>query len=285
MGSLFTALAGFLEARSSQGEWRLRIDDVDSLRNVTDAPARILRSLEIHGLHWDGEAVYQSANLDSYRCAVAELDALGLLFPCTCPRKLLAASGNGRYTGRCRHAGLDRRRPHALRLRVESADMIVTDRLQGEFRQNIEEAVGDFIVRRRDGIFGYHLATVIDDHQAGITDVLRGIDLLDSTPRQILLQRLLGLPSPSYTHVPVIVDGHGVKLSKQTGAPPVDDSSPSANLFTLLQWLKQSPPAELFFESPETILAWSVAAWNINKLAGKDEAVTGDNKLESSPKR
>jgi len=274
LGSLYTALASFLQARSLRGEWLLRIDDVDSLRTIPSAADRILRTLEWHGLHWDGEVVFQSRNLEAYQRALEALESNGLLYPCTCTRQELTAltrqnSDHNAYPGVCRGQSRDLRQPHALRVKAGDITIAFADTMQGEFRQDLAAEVGDFIVRRRDGIHAYHLATVIDDHRAEITEVMRGIDLLESTPRQIHLQRLLKLPTPSYRHIPVVANAQGNKLSKQSGAVPVDDAHPSRTLFTLLNLLNQSPPKELQTGPPDEILQWAIAAWDVGKLVGR----------------
>jgi glutamyl-Q tRNA(Asp) synthetase len=273
LGSLYTALASFLQARANRGEWLLRIDDVDSLRSIPCAADGILRTLDRHGLHWDGEVVFQSRSLEAYRAALNELESTGLLYPCTCSRQDLVARARrdphrAGYPGFCRNLGRDRREPHALRIKVDGGMVVFTDQQQGEFRQDLTNEVGDFIVRRRDGIYAYHLATVIDDHQAGITEVMRGIDLLESTPRQIHLQRRLNLPTPAYRHVPVVVDAQGHKLSKQSGAVPVDDAHPSHTLFRLLNLLNQAPPNELRNAPPDEILRWAAGVWDVGKASG-----------------
>lgn len=272
LGSLYTALASFLQARANRGQWLLRIDDVDSLRCIPSATDIILRTLDRHGLHWDGEVIFQCRNLEAYQAALGQLEARGLLYPCTCSRQELSALARrdpdrAAYPGFCRARSRDRLEPHALRIRVDGGTVVFTDEQQGEFRQDLAAEVGDFIVRRRDGIHAYHLATVVDDHRAGITEVMRGIDLLDSTPRQIHLQRLLNLPTPAYRHIPVVVDAQGNKLSKQAGALPVDDARPARTLFTLLNLLNQAPPKELEMAPPDEILRWAVAAWDVGKLA------------------
>ncbi|MFM8330761.1 MAG: tRNA glutamyl-Q(34) synthetase GluQRS [Candidatus Methylumidiphilus sp.] len=273
LGSLYTALAGFLEARSRRGEWLLRIDDADTPRVAPGAGDSIRRTLERLGLFWDGPLVFQSRCFDAYHDALQALQRQGLLYRCTCSRKTLsalprAATGHAPYPGTCRLNGCDPSQPYALRVMAAGATISITDRLQGPQRWNLAEEQGDFIVFRRDGIYAYHLATVVDDARAGVTEVLRGFDLLDSTPPQIHLQRLLGLPTPAYCHVPVIVDRHGVKLSKQNLAAPVDGRDPAAVLLSLLSLLRQAPPAELVDAPVAEILAWAIASWDIAKLSG-----------------
>lgn len=274
LGSLYTALAGFLQARSRGGEWLLRIDDADTARVVPGADDSIKRALERFGLAWDGPVVYQSREFPAYQAALDRLDRAGLLYPCTCSRKTLAALPRAApdlppaYPGTCRNASRPRSQPHSLRVAAVGAVVAFEDKLQGARRWELARDFGDFIVFRRDGVFAYHLATVVDDARAGVSEVLRGCDLLDSTPLQIHLQRLLGLPTPDYRHVPVIVDRQGAKLSKQNLADAVDGHSPSPTLFALLSLLRQSPPGELRGAPPAELLSWAVASWDASRLAG-----------------
>ncbi len=270
---MFTALASFLQARSKQGQWLLRIDDIDTPRVAAGATDAIMRVLERHGLYWDRAAVTQSSGTEAYRDALQQLDAAGWLYPCSCSRKTLAAlprpyAESTAYPGTCRNARRSRRQAHALRTRTGDAIINALDLLQGPQRWDIGREHGDFIVLRRDGVVSYHLATVVDDWRLGITEVLRGFDLLESTPLQIHLQSLLGLASPGYLHVPVIADRQGVKLSKQNLAEAVDELNPSATLCKLLALLKQAPPKELQEATAEEILAWAVPNWDVSKLAG-----------------
>lgn len=260
LGSLFTALASYLQARAQGGAWLLRIDDVDRVRSVPGAADAILKTLERFSLFWDGPVVYQSRNLDCYNVAIEALCVQRRLYACTCTRKSL--SQWTRYPGICRSRSPDLSSRHALRLITDGAVVTVADRMQGEYFQDFSKEVGDFVVRRSDGIHSYHLASVIDDADAGITEVVRGVDLLESTPRQILLQQALGLPTPEYLHLPVLVDNNGIKLSKQTGAPPVDDRHPEQTLHWLLPLLGLSPSADLVGAPATVLLEWAVSVWN-----------------------
>jgi glutamyl-Q tRNA(Asp) synthetase len=215
--------------------------------------------------------VLQSQRGEAYQAALERLDAAGLLYPCTCSRKTLAAlpraaSESAPYPGICRAAKRGRREPHSLRVLATDAEVLLEDRLQGTRHWNLAREFGDFIVFRRDRVVAYHLATVVDDAEAGVTEVLRGCDLLASTPLQIHLQRLLGLPTPDYCHVPVVVDRYGVKLSKQNLAEAVDGKDPSATLCALLRLLRHPPPPELCQAPPTEILAWAAAAWDLSRL-------------------
>lgn len=271
-GSLVAALGSFLEARRSGSEWLVRIEDVDVPRAVPGAADAILRALERCELFWDGPVLYQSQRTEAYRAALERLSNAGLVYPCACSRRELAASPRGRdgspiYPGHCR-AGIRQpaRSRRAIRLRVTDEPLIVRDAVQGEFRQCLASEVGDFVVRRADGPFAYQLAVVVDDAAQGVTRVVRGSDLLDSTPRQIYLQRLLGLPAPDYAHLPVAVDGFGNKLSKQTGATPLDLRDPAPALWVALRFLGQSPPPSLRREPPSAILAWARARWRLERV-------------------
>jgi len=267
VGSVYTALASFLEARAARGLWFLRLDDLDPLRSRVPARDSILFLLDALGLHWDGAVLLQSQRLDAYQAALTHLSDSGLLYPCTCSRKHLEMSAV--YPGTCRgnRPGAVSE-PHALRIRVGEQGVILEDRLQGRVETCLQQTCGDFVVYRRDGVFGYHLATVVDDAYLGITDVLRGVDLLAVTPQQIYLRQMLRVPQPSHLHIPVLVDGEGFKLSKQTHAPAVSAASPSALLLSLLALLQQHPPPDLIRATPREILDWAIAHWNPERLSG-----------------
>lgn len=264
---MFTALASYLEARARGGAWLLRIDDLDSPRCSTEATDSILRTLERFGLNWDEPPVYQHRRIARYQEALHLLEHDGQLYPCVCTRRELAS--HRAYPGTCRTPGpRNRTGAQALRLRTEGAPIAFHDRLQGHTFQDVAREIGDFVVRRRDGLIAYHLATVVDDAEAGITEVVRGQDLLDSTPRQILLQRRLGLAEPAYCHVPLIIGASGLKLSKQNHAPMVDESAPGRILYSLLKLLRQGPPAELAEASAAEVLDWGTRHWSIERMAG-----------------
>lgn len=243
LGSLLAAVVSWLDARAQQGQWLVRIEDLDPPREQPGASDLILHALEQHGLHWDGPVRYQSQRSDAYQAALDQLADQGLLFRCTCTRRQLRAAG-GVYPGTCRAQGmapLPGNPPHTVRLRVpdpEQAERQIHDRLQGPFRQNLATDVGDFNLVRKDRLWAYQLAVVVDDADQGITDIVRGVDLLDSSPRQHYLQERLGYPHPAYLHLPVLIDAEGSKLSKQTGAPPLNLQQPRTNLARVLAWLK-----------------------------------------------
>jgi glutamyl-Q tRNA(Asp) synthetase len=245
-GSLVAAAASWLDARAAGGRWIVRIEDLDQPRAVQGAAGEILRTLERLGLRWDGAVVYQSARHSLYRDALQRLQ--GHTYWCRCTRREvadsslgLAADGAHIYPGTCRASAVGEGR--SLRVRTGAEAIRYRDRLQGEQAQVLERDIGDFVLYRADGLFAYQLAVVVDDALQGVTDVVRGADLLDSTPRQIFLQRLLGLRTPRYLHVPVAVNAKGEKLAKQTGAeavPPTWDSMRRA-----LRFLGQPDAANL----------------------------------------
>ena len=256
MGSLIAAAASWLDARAAGGRWLVRIEDLDRPRCLPGAAEEILRSLERLGLGWDGEIVYQSARQDLYLDALRRLQ--GHTYWCNCSRREiadsslgLAADGAHIYPGTCRAAGLAAGRAQRIRTRAETIRFI--DRLQGDQSQVLESELGDFVLYRAEGMYAYQLAVVVDDAAQGVTDVVRGADLLDSTPRQIYLQRLLRVPTPRYLHVPAAVNAAGEKLSKQTGALPVDPTW--ASVRRALDFLGQPPSDSL----EEAVRTWDPA--------------------------
>lgn len=270
-GSLVAAMGSYLEAKSRGGEWRVRIEDLDPPRVVPGAADDILRTLETCGMRWDGAVVYQSACSDAYHAALHELRQRGVLYPCACSRREIADSGIAGiegyvYPGTCRLGLPAGKAARALRVDTRGADIEFDDALQGRIAQNVETEIGDFVLYRFDRVFAYQLAVVVDDAEQGITDVVRGADLLDSTPRQIYLQRLLGLPAPRYAHLPVAVNEHGEKLSKQTLAPPVDAARPLPFLIEALRFLGQQPAPELASAGIEEFWQWAIANWRIGRV-------------------
>ncbi|MBD9426648.1 tRNA glutamyl-Q(34) synthetase GluQRS [Pseudomonas sp. PDM15] len=263
-GSLVAALASYLDARSVGGQWLLRMEDLDPPREVPGAQDAILRSLELYGFEWDGEQVRQSERHHEYAALIERLFSQGLAYACTCSRKQLEGSG-GIYPGTCRNAG-HADFESAIRLRVPELEYRFTDRVQGEFRQHLGREVGDFVIRRKDGLFAYQLAVVLDDAWQGVTDVVRGADLLDSTPRQLYLQELLGLPQPRYLHVPLIIQPDGHKLGKSYRSPPLPADQAPPLLTRALRALGQQPPAELAGATPHEVLAWGIAHWDATRI-------------------
>ncbi len=275
-GSLLAAVASFLDARSRGGQWLVRVEDLDPPREVPGAADDILRTLEAFALHWDGGVIFQSSRTSAYEAALATLSEKGLVFPCTCSRRDIAETNAARgltgsrvYPGTCRSGAVRRRRRPVLRMLTSPGAVAFTDRLQGSICQDLEAEVGDFILKRRDGLFAYQLAVVVDDAWQGITDVVRGVDLLDSTPRQISLQRALGLPTPRYMHFPVIVSSGGEKLSKQTGAAPVEARHRDLVAWEMLHLLGQSPPPGLKGAHPAELWQWALSRWRPQQMAGR----------------
>jgi len=261
-GSLVAALASYLDGKAVGAEWLVRMEDVDAPRTVPGAADAILRSLEAHGFEWDGPVMVQSQRLDAYQDALARLEPA--VYPCGCSRRDVA----GRYPGTCRTGLPEGRRARAIRLRVpDDRPIRFHDRLRGSISESLDQTCGDFVLLRADGIFAYQLAVVADDASQGITDIVRGADLLDSTARQVYLYELLNAqPIPRYLHIPVVVDAKGEKLSKQTGALALDDAKASHSLWQALDFLKQSPPEELSAAPPRTLLRWGIENWNWSAL-------------------
>lgn len=258
-GSLVAALASFLDARSTQGKWLVRIEDIDPPREQPGASTEILRALEAHRLHWDNTIVYQSQRTATYQEITTALLEKKLAYYCTCSRQQL--KGNTIYPGTCRHRSQKSGALTAIRVRSQNIDITFTDRFQGLQSQNMARKTGDFIIYRKDDLPGYQLATAIDDTEQGVTHVVRGYDLLDSTPRQMYLHYLLNMPSPLYAHIPVLAKKDGQKLSKQNLATPLDLNQCSANLFQALQLLQQAPPPSLQRQSSQEIIDWATRNW------------------------
>jgi glutamyl-Q tRNA(Asp) synthetase len=276
-GSLVAAVASWLDARARGGEWLLRIEDLDPPRERPGAADDILAALDRLGLHWDGAVLRQSTRFDAYRAALDRLAANGLLRSCTCTRAALAAlpenqrpdSGDELFhPTRCLPAASTPAAGAALRFRVPDRDVEFVDRVQGLQGVNVARCVGDFVLRRRDGLFAYQLAVVVDDAEQGISDIVRGADLLSSTPRQILLQRALGLPSLTYMHVPLAVGRDGLKLSKSDDAPGLTLGAPAGLAVAALDFLGQEPPVELARGGVAAVWGWAVTHWRPERVAG-----------------
>jgi glutamyl-Q tRNA(Asp) synthetase len=266
-GSILAALASYLDAKANHGLWFVRMEDLDPPRESPAAATSILQTLEALSLHWDGQVLYQSQRQAAYEEALAEFENKKLIYACRCSRQMLADYGNV-YPGTCRSLNFSVQTPVALRCRVSCRTVSFTDRIQGVLFQHLENEVGDFVILRKDGFFAYQLAVVVDDAFQGITDIVRGIDLLDSTPRQIYLQEILGFATPRYAHIPVLVNAQGQKLGKQQHAEAAATTRPSQILFKSLQRLHQNPEPELEYCAPEEILAWGKTHWDITKLTG-----------------
>ena len=270
-GSLVAALGSYLDAKHHHGTWLVRMEDLDTPRTVPGAADNILRTLERFGLNWDEEVIYQSQRSLAYDTALHQLQALNAVYPCACTRKEVADSAmqgiDGQiYPGTCRSGIPVGREGRSWRVRTNKQTIEFTDALQGTISQHLETEIGDFVAKRADGLFAYQLAVVVDDAHQGITHVVRGCDLLASTPRQIYLQHLLNFTSPCYLHLPVAINAQGEKLSKQTLAPALSHSTPATTLMQALKFLLQSPPEALSDYDITTILDWAVSNWNTDVI-------------------
>ncbi len=278
LGSLLAAAGSYLSARSRGGRWLLRIEDLDRDRCLPGLADQIQQVLEDFGFEWDGKVSFQSDRIDFYEKALIELRRAELCYPCRCSRSRLAAralepGAEPVYPGTCRDDIEAGSVPHALRFRIDEhqTDVAFVDELQGAVRQDCRRDAGDFVIRRRDGHFAYHLAVVVDDQLQGITEVVRGCDLLSSTPRQILLQRALGYRTPRYAHLPLLTEPDGRKLAKSERAVALQPGLATAQLFQVLGWLEQQPPAALEAAPVAEIWAWAIAHWRPERLAGRRE--------------
>lgn len=274
-GSLVAAVASYLQARSNGGQWLLRIENIDPPREQAGSISLILSALEGFGFQWDGEISYQSASHPQHAEALSDLLQRDLAYRCGCSRRDLenvARSSLGAiYPGTCR-SGCDAAET-AIRIRTNESQLIFDDLVQGEIAHRLEPESGDFVIRRRDGLIAYQLAVVVDDHLQGITEVVRGMDLIDSTPRQIWLQKLLGFRTPNYAHIPVVTHANGDKLSKLTGAPEISVNMCESLLCEALSTLQQNPPAELEGQSLSDIWDWATKNWQIGKIFGQKSIV------------
>jgi len=266
------ALGSFIDARRQGGRWLVRMEDLDRPRVVAGCAGQMLRTLESHGLHWDGAVEYQSARIEHYADALAALKARGLTFECSCTRRERALDRG--YPGTCRD-GPRRTGATATRFRVDDGWMTFEDRAQGSCRFSLAE-LGDVVIRRSDGLFAYQLAVVVDDARQGVTDVVRGADLLDNTPWQVALQRALGLATPRYAHLPLVVEPRRGKLSKSRRELALDPAQSGSQLNQALILLRQAPPPELRLEPPAAILEWARAHWSLDRFQGvREVSLTG----------
>ena len=272
-GSLVAALASYLDARAHGGQWLLRIEDIDAPRTVPGAADAILRTLAGFGFEWDSEVLVQSDRLDVYHAALVRLQLDGDVYPCACSRSEIALASSSRsvdgglvYPGTCRGGLAEGRAARAWRLRLPDQVLRFVDRIQGEVRQNPQREVGDCVLLRADGQYAYQLAVVVDDGAQGVNAVVRGVDLLDSTARQIWLQQRLGLPTPSYAHLPVVVNAAGEKLSKQTRAAAVDAAQGSALLARALQFLGHPVPSSMQDAPLAEFWRWAIGAWSMTRV-------------------
>lgn len=262
-GSIIAALGSYLQARKHQGKWLVRIEDIDQPRTKPGAEKQILKQLERLGMNWDDRILSQSKRTALYQSALEKLDSESLVFPCSCTRKEILSNP---YPGTCRKSPVTIKTNPSYRLITNNSLISIKDRLQGVYSQRLETDVGDFIIKRADGLFAYHLAVVVDDAEQGVTEIVRGNDLLDSTPRQVYLQRLLGLPTPAYLHLPLAIDSAGNKLSKANEAEAANTNDPVVTLLQALSFLGQNPPTQLSSSTVESVLEWAIKNWDIKKL-------------------
>ncbi len=271
-GSLIAAIASFCEAKAHNGQWLVRMEDLDKPREIKGAADTILHQLETFGFEWHGAVIYQSQREDFYTEILDQLKNKQLVYPCTCTRKEIADSTQKFgidgiiYPKTCLDHPLKANVPNAWRIKTNSVEIGFNDAIQGEIKQILSQDVGDFILKRADGLFAYQLAVVADDAAQGITHIVRGADLLDSSPRQIYLQRLLGYSTPHYAHVPVASNAAGEKLSKQTLAKSLDTGIATQLLFDALDFLGQQPPVEIKNASLEEVWRWAIIHWNITRV-------------------
>jgi glutamyl-Q tRNA(Asp) synthetase len=264
-GSLIAALASYLDAKSNGGQWLLRMEDLDPPREIPGAADAILESLHAHGLQWDEEPMWQSHRHPVYQSIIDDLLKRGYAYYCTCSRSELRASG-GIYPGHCRGTHRQPNKESAIRLYVADHSIQMEDGIQGIYSQNPATAFGDFVLRRKDLLYAYQLAVVVDDAEQNITHIVRGSDLLESTPKQIYLQRLLGYKTPHYVHIPIIVNSLGQKLSKQTFAKSLDPKKTTSNLLAALTFLQQPLPPLEIRASVNDILEWATDHWSLHSI-------------------
>ena len=273
-GSIVAASGSFLEARTRSGQWHLRIDDLDPPRVVPGAAEDIVRCLRAFGFEWDGEIVNQSARGAAYRHAFERLLREGMAYPCACSRKEIAeravmGAEGPIYPGTCRNGMPPGGSARAWRMRTTGVAVEFDDRVLGPQRRDLERDSGDFVLLRADGVWSFQLASAVDDAQMGMTDIVRGADLLESSARQIHVLRALGEAVPTYAHLPVARDASGEKLSKQTKAPAVDARRASAVLVEALQFLGQPVPEELFRADIRTVWSWAMDNWRLRRVRGE----------------
>ncbi|MDP4548244.1 MAG: tRNA glutamyl-Q(34) synthetase GluQRS [Marinobacter sp.] len=260
-GSLVTAVATWLEARAADGDWLVRIEDLDPLREPPEATDQILHSLDAHGLHSDEPIRFQSRRHTAYQEAIDHLLKNGKAYRCSCSRKQLQAHG-GRHPAQCRtRASLPDEAPHAIRFALSDDNSHWQDLLLGPQHQTVRAELDDPVLQRKEGFYAYQLAVAVDDIDQGISHAVRGSDLLDMTAQQQQIFQALGAPAPQWLHIPVILNDQGQKLSKQNHAPALDDTKPATNLVHALVALGQQPPAKLAQASVSDVLAWARAHW------------------------
>lgn len=274
-GSLIAAMASFLDARHHQGTWHVRIEDLDPPRIAPGAADHILQTLTLLGMDWDGELVWQSQQQARYEATLAQLRSQGLLYGCGCSRKeidTLAHAGidGTLYPDTCRN-GAGNREVRSWRIRTHDQPITWEDRIRGMQQVRLHAELGDFILSRADGLMAYQLAVVADDHAAGITHIVRGADLLYSTPRQLFLMQQLGLPQPCYAHLPLAIAENGQKLSKQNLAPTLNVQDAGILWRHGLFFLGQRPPSELCDATLPELINWAITHWNISQVPQQNQ--------------
>lgn len=279
-GSLIAAVASYLEARTQQGKWLVRMEDLDQPRSMPGAADAILQALETFGFEWDGVVVYQSQRNEAYAQALALLQAKNLIYSCACSRREIADSALAGidgpvYPGTCRDGLATSKQGLAQRIRTEDRIITFNDVIQGCVSQNLASDIGDFVLRRADGYHTYQLAVVVDDAEQGITNVVRGADLLASTPRQIYLQQLLGFTTPTYAHVPIAANLQGKKLSKQTLAQALNPQQAVLQVWQALHFLGQFPPTKLIDANLADLWTWAKLHWDIRHVT-RQRILPGD---------
>ncbi len=270
-GTLVAAVGSYLQAKKNNGKWLMRMEDVDITRKVAGADTDILNTLESFGFEWDGDVVYQSEQTRYYQQALEKLIEQSQIFPCLCSRKQLAESGGDIYPGTCRQRKLPEAADHALRLLAKEITIDFHDSIMGRQSQNMAQQCGDFIIRRRDGLFAYQLAVVVDDARQNITEIVRGADLLDSTARQIFLQQQLDYPTPDYCHLPLVIDANGKKISKSEGAAKIDIKNKEKLICQVLEFLGQDQPADLSDSNINDIWQWAIDNWAPDRIPDKNQ--------------
>lgn len=272
-GSLVAAVASYCDAKAHHGKWLVRMEDLDKPREAEGAADVILHTLETFGFEWDkADIIYQSQRTACYADALNLLQSKQLIYPCTCTRKEIADSSSAFgvdghiYPKTCLQQAADSNKKAALRIKVDASTIGFNDTIQGKITQNLQTEVGDFVLKRADGFFAYQLAVVLDDHAQGITHVVRGADLLNSTPRQIYLQQQLNTLTPHYAHIPIVHNQAGEKLSKQTRAKALDTALANQQLWDALTFLGQAPPIEAQQADVSEIWQWAIAHWQIQRI-------------------
>ena len=276
-GTLIAAVGSYLQAKTNQGQWLIRMEDVDTTRVVEDSDTQLLNSLEAFGFEWDSEVIYQTTRNVLYSDALERLNQQHLIYPCTCSRKHLAShvdyKKTGVYPGTCREQSLPFQGEHALRLKVSNTNIRFDDMIMGPQQENLATECGDFVIKRKEGLFAYQLAAVVDDASQGITEIVRGADLLDSTARQIYLQQLLGYKTPTYIHLPLALGDDGNKLSKQSESRAIDNNHPTLALVDALSHLGQQPPESLKNHPLDDIWTWAIQHWDIKTIPQQNKRV------------